>query len=125
MIKKTPNLFKYATSELSQDAFICWLLAWADPTLEDEDPALHKTGIKLAKTLLNLNSEKERPESIESVEIVRQSSKVDILCRINGKYALLIEDKTNTKHHSNQLAKYYKTLKLKYSEELIHPIYFK
>ena len=26
-----PNLFKYATSELSQDAFICWLLEWAKP----------------------------------------------------------------------------------------------
>lgn len=125
MIKNTPNLFKYATSELSQDAFICWLLAWANPALKDEDSSLHKTGTKLAKTLLNLNPEKERPESIESIEIIRQSSKVDILCRINGKYAILIEDKTNTKHHSNQLAKYYKKLKLEYSEELIHPIYFK
>nr|WP_260390277.1 hypothetical protein [Ornithobacterium rhinotracheale] len=25
-----PNLFQYATSELSQDAFLCWLIAWAD-----------------------------------------------------------------------------------------------
>lgn len=25
-----PNLFKFATSELSQDAFICWLLSWAE-----------------------------------------------------------------------------------------------
>lgn len=25
------NLFKYATSELSQDAIVAWLLAWAAP----------------------------------------------------------------------------------------------
>ena len=27
-----PNLFHYATSELSQDAFLCWMLAWAMST---------------------------------------------------------------------------------------------
>lgn len=37
-----PNLFTYATSELSQDAFICWLAAWADPKFKDADPALHQ-----------------------------------------------------------------------------------
>jgi len=25
-----PNLFSYATSELSQDAFICWLIKWSE-----------------------------------------------------------------------------------------------
>ena len=25
-----PGIFDYATSELSQDAMICWLLRWAD-----------------------------------------------------------------------------------------------
>ena len=25
----TPNLFNYATKELSQDAMICWIIAWA------------------------------------------------------------------------------------------------
>ena len=34
--KKTPNLFDFATSELSHDAFIAWLLSWADPAFEDE-----------------------------------------------------------------------------------------
>ena len=26
---ETPNLFHYATKELSQDAMICWLIDWA------------------------------------------------------------------------------------------------
>jgi hypothetical protein len=35
-----PNLFHYATSELSQDAFICWLLDWANPDNKEKDEAL-------------------------------------------------------------------------------------
>ena len=27
----SPNLFEYATSELSQDAFFAYLLKWSDP----------------------------------------------------------------------------------------------
>ena len=34
------NLFNYATKELSQDAFICWLLAFAMTDHEHEDLAL-------------------------------------------------------------------------------------
>ncbi len=36
-----PNLFSYATSELSQDAFIAWLLAWASPEYQTVDKELH------------------------------------------------------------------------------------
>lgn len=25
-----PNIFNFATSELSQDAFICWIISWFD-----------------------------------------------------------------------------------------------
>ena len=32
------NLFRYATSELSQDAFICWLLSHLTPEGWDADP---------------------------------------------------------------------------------------
>jgi len=34
MTPTTPNLFRFATSELSQDAFICWLASWADPGIQ-------------------------------------------------------------------------------------------
>ena len=30
MDTQRPNLFKYGRKELSQDAMICWLLAWAN-----------------------------------------------------------------------------------------------
>jgi hypothetical protein len=34
------NLFFYATSELSQDAFICWLLSYAMPEFSEHDKIL-------------------------------------------------------------------------------------
>ena len=34
-----PNLFSIATKELSQDAFITWLLQWADDSCFKENPA--------------------------------------------------------------------------------------
>lgn len=44
---KGPNIFSYATSELSQDAMIAWLAAWADPGFAKIDYALHSCGINL------------------------------------------------------------------------------
>lgn len=35
MSVRVPNIFDYATSELSQDAFICWLIKLAD--IEDHE----------------------------------------------------------------------------------------
>lgn len=32
-----PNLFHYASSELSQDAFLLWLLEWANPANAEYD----------------------------------------------------------------------------------------
>ena len=40
-MKKRPNLFDYATSELSQDAFLTWLIQWADEDYKDLDNSLN------------------------------------------------------------------------------------
>ncbi len=38
-VPRRPNLFEFATSELSQDAVICWLLAWASSkSVDDASP---------------------------------------------------------------------------------------
>jgi len=50
MIK--PNLFKFATSELSQDAFICWLLSWANEENEIHDKRLCLCARKLLENFL-------------------------------------------------------------------------
>lgn len=120
-----PNLFKFATSELSQDAFICWLISYADPKYSEVAPALHKTGTHLLEKLLSINAGKEKPSSIQSVKVTQQLYKIDVLVVINGEYAILIEDKVNTKHHGNQLKGYFARLSKDYDTSKIHLIFFK
>ena len=112
-----PNLFNWASSELSQDAFISWLLSWGNYPKNGE---LNKTAMYLIKKLTNNQIGK-----IEKIEIVKQRHKIDILCIVNDEYAILIEDKTNTKSHSNQLENYLTKLSNDFPREKIFPIYFK
>lgn len=122
---KRPNLFSYATSELSQDAFICWLLAWASPEYKEVDNDLHQCGIEFIRALFT-EHEKTPPTDITEIKIKKQYKNIDVLCIVNGTYAILIEDKVGTKHHSNQLARYYKELEKEgFSKEKIIPIYYK
>ena len=119
-----PNLFSYATSELSQDAFICWLLSWASPEYKNSDNDLHECAAGLI-TLLFDKHKLKLPE-IEQVEIRKQDKNIDVLCIINSKYPIIIEDKTVTKHHSNQLARYIEEIKGRdFDDDKIIPVYYK
>lgn len=76
----TPNLFKFATSELSQDAFICWLLSWAKKnykTGNDKHKALNKVAISVLALLFD-KAGKTLPTSIDSIVVQRQVSNIDI-----------------------------------------------
>lgn len=119
-----PNLFNYATSELSQDAFICWLLEWAKPEYKETDALLNKTGNELINKFFEL-SKVTAPNRINSVQIYKQYASIDVLCVINEEYPVIIEDKTNTQNHSGQLKRYFDTINKKYDEHKIIPIYFK
>ena len=122
---KGPNLFSYATSELSQDAFICWLLAWASPEYKEVDNDLHQCGIEFIRALFAKQG-KTSPTDIAEIKIKKQYKNIDVLCIVNGTYAVLIEDKVGTKHHSGQLARYYRELEKEgFSQERIIPIYCK
>ena len=93
-----PNLFNYATSELSQDAAIMWLLEWAKPIHKDRNFKLHQLGLSLLKSFYNLHS--VSLSDFEDIEIQPQVKKIDILVLvIHGDYktAILIEDKINVK----------------------------
>lgn len=120
-----PNLFTYATSELSQDAFICWLLSWASPEYKDSDVELYECAIRLIKVFFEKHK-LSAPKKIEQIEVRKQDNNIDVLCIINFKYPIIIEDKTRTKHHSNQLARYLENIKGRnYEDKDIIPIYFK
>ncbi len=98
----SPNLFHFATSELSQDAIVCWMLSWAD-TQYAKSP-LHGIG----KALLNLIYTRAGMKASESISLAveKQQGHIDILCVINKETAIVIEDKAGTKQHSGQLDKY-------------------
>ena len=99
-----PNLFSHATSELSQDAVLCWLFAWAAPELEREDPHLHRLAQRLVQKCHDLHG--YGPVDVRKLEIARQHGKIDILVTINDEYHLLIEDKVGSVEHSGQLERY-------------------
>ena len=120
--KFVPNIFTYATSELSQDAFILWLLDWANPQNEKFDKALCNTAQNFVRLLLN-NSELK----INTVKCKKQENHIDVFAIINEKIALIIEDKTDTSEHGDQIRRYYEWVnkEKKYSDLDIHCVYYK
>lgn len=111
------NLFYYATKELSQDAFICWLCSHALTEADSDDLEL----IKCAKNLVCAFFEKHFgsdicPEEVSLRCVERQVEHVDVLltAEYQGKaYKIIIEDKINTSEHDNQLVKYKENLENK------------
>ena len=130
-----PNLFHYATSELSQDAFICWLAAWADPKYKGTDDALHQAGTDFISSMIRKVKSDYDVTTLKAVNVRRQVGKLDVLIEINkpvpdgdepGELAILVEDKTHTFDHGNQLTDYYDHVKaMKYTESQMIPLYFK
>lgn len=106
-----PNLFTYATSELSQDAWICWLVAHVDC---DERPALRDAARDFVARLWN-RARPGEPVAAEDVGDLRpgdpepQARHIDVLFEVrvrDKRVAFVIEDKTDTSHHSDQLTRY-------------------
>lgn len=118
------SLFEFATSELSQDAFLCWLIQWADPFLSERNRPLHRTALRFIEEIFKKHRIKAVP-AIQSVEIIRQFQSLDILVLINEDTAILIEDKTYTKDHSNQLIRYKEAVQKAYPTHRLLPVYYK
>lgn len=119
-----PNLFEFATSELSQDAFICWLASWADPALKDQDETLHSTATAFLDRLLEVG---KGPKVLEyrSIQVRRQWNNLDVLLVVNNDTAIIIEDKTDTKDHSGQLDRYRKAVASEFPAGRIAAVYLK
>ena len=115
-----PNLFEQATSELTQDAFIKWLLDWANPDFYNLDCELCKTAQNFVRLLLNNDT-----LHITSIECKKQEHHIDVFAIVNNKYVLVIEDKTNTNEHSNQISRYLKWAEEKYKNLELHGVYYK
>ena len=89
------------------------------------DQELHGCATKLITEFFKKTS-KSTPSSISSVKVLKQYKNIDVICIINEIYWILIEDKTGTKNHSNQLDRYLiEVEKSGIKRENILPIYFK
>ena len=75
------------------------------------------------------NQFKIKPIIYKEILIKRQygdkKNKIDILCIVNNEFVLLIEDKTNTKNHSDQLKRYKDKVESDFKHMKVLPIYFK
>ena len=136
------NIFNFATSELSQDAFICWLCNWVN--FDDNDLSEDE---KKLKALATDFIEKMSGEKLgdRKVNIKRQYQKIDVLLEIQNKTEfitkgdktnpvvdmyVIIEDKVGTGLHSNQIERYReliseKNKNINESKALIKTVYYK
>lgn len=104
------NIFDFATRELSQDAFICWCLNWHNC---GETASLYP----LAQELLALMGEPNFPAAQELV-IKQQFKKIDVLISFQGaNKILIIEDKTCTSEHNEQISRYKNIIQALSSDE--------
>lgn len=110
-----PNLFSFATSELSQDAFLSWLLAWSmEQYRTPENEKLTEASRAFLAFLLSKHDRYKgiTPEDITGVvgDIRQQYEKIDVYCVValadGSRISLIIEDKVETSQHSGQLDRY-------------------
>ena len=110
----SPNLFDFATKELSQDAVICWLIAWADADVTEgpADGGLRQCGRAFVDALFATWEDWGTVELSDHIhtEVRRQQNRIDVLARIDCRYVLLIGDKTDTGAHHDQLGRYRETV---------------
>ncbi|MCR9165149.1 MAG: PD-(D/E)XK nuclease family protein [Nannocystaceae bacterium] len=118
-----PNIFEIATSELSQDAMLAWLLAWADPSNAEVDAALHQTGRRFLDALFATHGSEPAPRG--SIDVKRQTLNIDVLARIGEDAVVAIEDKVRSGLHSNQLVRYREALEKKYPDQRRILVYLK
>lgn len=102
-----PNIFAYATKELSQDAFLCWLFCFADKQFQDSSyRELHLLAIELLRNFVD-----DAKLEIEEIVVKKQENKIDIWLEINSNLVVIIEDKTNSQAGTGQLNKYFQLAK--------------
>jgi len=117
-MKITHNIFDYATSELSQDAVICWILSFYN----DKNNKLHNLAKDLLSSFIKLTPDDD------VIEMEKQFYKTDILIHLpKTKRVIIIEDKTYTSEHDEQISKYAEIISNDehYKECKLYVVYFK
>ena len=98
------NIFNFATNELSQDAFICWCLNWINMSVRDDNESGRQFGARFLSRLLNGGYD---VSGVNQIYIFRQLLNIDVLVLVPElQVALIIEDKTSSQEHGNQINRY-------------------
>lgn len=97
---KMKNLFDYATSELSQDAFLCWLFE----NYDCENEIIRSASLDLLRIMTGI--EDLQNDSYFSLKTERQVEHTDVIVIFTHKgekHILLVEDKVFSDFHKKQL----------------------
>lgn len=134
-----PNIFRYATKELSQDALICWLVACA----KEADAELRECGLAFVEALMRSGNGRVIDARTGAEEGYRgeghattvergpcpQHGGIDVYfqVKVDGNVvSFVVEDKTGTEMHGGQLERYRKAVgEDTEAEDLIKAVYFK
>lgn len=122
-MKLENNLFSYGPSELTQDAFLCYLLSFAMKDHENKNIVLANCAKELLHEMCKGHIEKDQEIFVDQIR--QQHLKIDVLVGINGVYNLIIEDKTFTNQHDAQMNKYSEELKKQEKDKGIISVYYK
>ncbi len=120
-MSKTKNLFSYATKELSQDAFLRWLFENWNSNEKD----VKETSQIVLKSLLNREIVSG---DITKIKTYSQVNSIDIVvdCWIDDiKHIIIVEDKTYSGPHDDQLKKYKEVVSKWKQRCVIKYIYYK
>ena len=126
-----PNLFDFATKELSLDAVVAWLINWADDCYsgENDSEGLHELGRTFVGALLKKHGAR-LPDRIDTT-VLMQDQRIDVLARLGTEHVLVIEDKTEGDWDGEQLHRYYRQVVVgqtelgPVAEECVYPIFLK
>ena len=108
MEREANKLFKFATKELSQDAFICWCINWFNYKEKVKSDKKKEQLVKMSEKILDKILENTDINSfhIKEVRIIRQFENIDITLVITTKsskqYIVIIEDKVGANLSSKQ-----------------------
>jgi len=118
-----PNFFNYATNELSQDAFFCWLIKWSLEEYKNENNELSKASLKFLKHIIP--DEIDENFKVNSCKIYMQRKNMDFIAELNNSIIIHFEDKIKSNTSNNQLSKYREILKKDFPYHKIYHIYLK
>ena len=108
MEREENKLFKFATKELSQDAFICWCINWFNYKETIKGDKNKEQLVRMSEKILNKILENTDINSfhIKEVKIIRQFENIDITLVITTKsskqYIVIIEDKVGANLSNHQ-----------------------